>query len=289
MTSTRIRALLALTLVSLAPPACKISGVGSDSSTARSASEVVLTSEVEWEQLNPARGDQSPMAGTLWGDRNGSGPTGFLLEPVDGFRSPPHLHNVSYRGVVIRGLVHNDDPGAADQWMPAGSFWTQPRGEVHVTAAKGEDVLAYIEIDEGPYRVLPVEEAFDGGEVPINVDESNLVWVDAPESPTSPDGPEVAHLWGRPGADSSSGVLVALPPGFAGVLRGRGESLRVVVIRGRPSYRGPDDVEALALEPGSTFASRGEFKHRLACGPSEGCVLYLRLDGPFDLAVRPWQ
>ncbi len=57
--------------------------------------EVVLASEVEWEQLNPARGDASPQAGTLWGDRKGSGPTSFLLKPVDGFESPPHIHTVS--------------------------------------------------------------------------------------------------------------------------------------------------------------------------------------------------
>ena len=40
--------------------------------------EVVLISEVEWEQLNPARGDKSPQAGTLWGDRKGTVATGFL-------------------------------------------------------------------------------------------------------------------------------------------------------------------------------------------------------------------
>lgn len=64
--------------------------------------EVVLASEVKWTYLNPARKDKAPMAGTLWGDRNGDEPTGYLLKPKDGFQSPPHIHNVSYRGVVIR-------------------------------------------------------------------------------------------------------------------------------------------------------------------------------------------
>ena len=36
-----------------------------------SESHVVLRSEVEWSPLNPARGDASPQAGTLWGDRAG--------------------------------------------------------------------------------------------------------------------------------------------------------------------------------------------------------------------------
>jgi hypothetical protein len=73
-----------------------------------------LKSEVEWTYLNPARKDKAPMAGTLWGDRKGNGPTGFLLKPPEDFQSPPHIHNVSYRGIVIKGVIHNDDPDAAD-------------------------------------------------------------------------------------------------------------------------------------------------------------------------------
>ena len=99
--------------------------------------EVIMVSEVKWEQLNPARGDKSPQAGTLWGDRKGTVPTGFLAKFVDGFSSPPHIHNATYRAVVISGRIHNDDPNAADMWMSTGSFWTQPKGEVHITAAKG--------------------------------------------------------------------------------------------------------------------------------------------------------
>jgi hypothetical protein len=152
-------------------------------SVAESATQVVLKSEVAWTYLNPARGDKAPMAGTLWGDRSGTGPTGFLLKPKDGFESPPHIHNVSYRGVVISGVIHNDDPNAADMWMPAGSFWTQPKGEVHITAAKGTETLAYIEIEEGPYLVLPAEKAFDSGERPVNVDKSNIVWLGVSDIP----------------------------------------------------------------------------------------------------------
>ena len=40
--------------------------------------KVLLSSEIVWEKLNPARGDQSPQAATLWGDRNGTEATGFL-------------------------------------------------------------------------------------------------------------------------------------------------------------------------------------------------------------------
>lgn len=94
--------------------------------------KVLPVEKVVWEKLNPARGDKSPQAGTLWGDRKGSPATGFLAKFVDGFSSPPHIHNVSYRAIVIKGLVHNDDPAAARMWMPAQSYWTQPAGEAHI-------------------------------------------------------------------------------------------------------------------------------------------------------------
>ena len=102
---------LPLALVSVAATGC--AGIQANETAAPnqrggSTPEVVLTSEVAWAPLNPARGDSSPKAGTLWGDRNGTGPTGFLVQFVDGFSSPPHIHNVSYRGVVINGLIHND-------------------------------------------------------------------------------------------------------------------------------------------------------------------------------------
>jgi hypothetical protein len=87
-------------------------------------SKVVLISDIEWEPLNPARGDKGPKAGALWGDFTGSRPSGFLVKFVDGFSSPLHIQNITYRGVVISGLIHNDDPDAADMWMPTGSFWT---------------------------------------------------------------------------------------------------------------------------------------------------------------------
>ncbi|MEM6290696.1 MAG: DUF4437 domain-containing protein [Myxococcota bacterium] len=63
----------------------------------------------------------------------------------DGFASPPHIHNVTRRAVVLEGLVH-------------------------ITAAKGEDAgLAYVEIDDGPYLVRPLPNAVQGAERPVNV------------------------------------------------------------------------------------------------------------------------
>lgn len=248
---------------------------------------VVLSSDVKWEQLNPLRGDKSPKAGTLWGERTGPGPAGFLLKPVDGFRSPPHIHNIAYRGVVISGLLHNDDPDAEDMWMPAGSFWTQPAGEVHITAAKGSNSIAYIEVEDG-FGVLPAAKAFDDGERPVNVDRSNIVWLDASNTAwvgpsgasTAADGPKIAFLWGKPQERQLNGTLIKLPDGFTGTIRSHSASFRAVVIQGRAKHR---DMAAETLDPGSYFSSKGKSEHQVSCETGADCILYARSAGKFDV------
>lgn len=96
----------------------------------KTINEVVTADNVEWGGwLNPLRGDKSPAAGKLWGgDRTKNEPAGFLVKFNKGFSSPPHIHNITYRGVVIKGLLHNDDENAEKQWLPAGSYWQQPAG-----------------------------------------------------------------------------------------------------------------------------------------------------------------
>ncbi|QPJ63667.1 MAG: DUF4437 domain-containing protein [Candidatus Nitronauta litoralis] len=285
----RTRNLLTLLSIAMAGTvsACSTLQVETDNTASRSASDsgtkVILTSEVKWEKLNPARGDKSPMAATLWGDRNGKGPTGFLFKAVDGFKSPPHIHNVSYRGIVIDGLIHNDDPGAANMWLPKGSFWTQPKGEGHLTAVKGSNTLAYIEIEEGPYLVLPTDKAFDSGERPVNVDASNIVWVDQPGSPASLNGPKVAYLWGSPQDGQLNGTLIKLPAGYSGKIRNHGSTFTAVVIQGNPKYQMPGKNNVETLEPGSYFSSKGESVHRLSSNAKEESILYMRMEGKFDV------
>ena len=217
-----MRRFLALLLVSLVIAACTSSQITSDSVAPKpeteSNFELVLMSEVKWQQLNPARGDKSPKAGALWGDRTGSGAAGFLLKPVDGFRSPPHIHNVAYRGVVISGTIHNNHPNAEEMWMPQGSFWTQPAGGVHITAAKGSNNLAYIEVED-KFGVLPAEKAFSSPEKPINVDRSNIIWLDNLGMPAVSNGVKVAFLWGKPQDNQLYGTLIKLPAGFSGEIR----------------------------------------------------------------------
>ncbi|RCU45304.1 DUF4437 domain-containing protein [Corallincola holothuriorum] len=253
--------------------------------------ELVLRENVKWEQLNPARGDKSPRAGTLWGDRNGSEATGYLLKPMDGFQSPPHIHNVTYRGVVISGLIHNDDPTAVEMWMPAGSFWTQPKGESHITAAKGNSTLAYIEIDEGPYLVLPTDEAFDSGERPVNVDVSNIVWLEASNiswlqqagMPTSGNAPEIGFLWGKPQDGHVNGVLLKLPAGFNGTIDSQASTFRAVLIQGQVAYQATTDNNSVNLAPGSYFGSMGAAQHSVTTSDELESIIYIRTDGKINI------
>lgn len=258
---------------------------------AEAAKEVVLKSEVTWDHLNPKRGDLAPKAGTLWGDRNGNEPTGFLLRPPEDFQSPPHIHNISYRGVVIQGVIHNDDPGAAKMWMPAGSFWTQPKGEVHITSAMKKGSLAYIEIEEGPYLVLPKEEAFDSGERPVNVDRSNIVWLDASdtlriatqEEADHANGPQIAYLWGDTGPGEMNGTFLKLPAGFTGKIMSAGSVFRAVVIKGLPQYT-VSKTDMKTLEPGSYFSSMGgTAAHQIASTIREETLLYVRTNGTYKV------
>ncbi|MEM6258750.1 MAG: DUF4437 domain-containing protein [Planctomycetota bacterium] len=231
--------------------------------------------DVDWTPLNPARGDKSPQAANLWGDRAEDVATGFLVKFVDGFSSPPHIHNVTYRGVVIAGEAHNDDPGAADMWMPAGSFWTQPAGEVHITSARGQTNIAYIEIDRGPYLVAQPDEAFDNGERPVNVHKDNLVWVD------QPGGVEFAYLWGDPDEAKPYGLMVKLPKGFKGAFDTGESSARVIVISGVLTVTPSPDAGPIRLKPGS-YLSAGPGPGSDQIEVDAGAVLYVRAASPFE-------
>ena len=240
--------------------------------------KVILRSEIVWEKLNPARGDQSPQAGTIWGDRNGTEATGFLAKFADGFSSPPHTHNVTYRAVVIKGLVHNDDPKADNMWMKPGSFWTQPQGESHITSAKGEENIALVEIDHGPYLVKPIDEAFDNGERPVNIDASNIFWLGSNKTNwvDEKSDAEISFLWK---SKNSKGHFVKLPIGFIGTVYSDGNVFRSVIINGEINYKMPHTEEIKTLDAGSYFTSSDMATHTIANTSNSESVIYIRTNG----------
>mgnify|MGYP003677578011 CR=1 FL=1 len=213
-------------------------------------SQVVTADEVKWGYLNPLRGENSPGAADLWGDRN------------------------------------NDDPGAEKMWMPAGSFWAQPAGEEHITAASGEDNLIYLEIDSGPYLVQPSDQHFDNGERPVNLHESNLVWLDHGDlKPTHGQPAGITQLWGSHQPGALSGTMVRLAPGYRGSIGTDASEFRGVVIQGDVAYRSTDLKETKTLKAGSYFASAGTFNHEVSTTDG-GALIYIRTDGNYELTTR---
>ena len=258
----------------------------------QSNAEVVLASEIKWRALNPARGDASPQAGTLWGDQTKKGESGFLVKFVDGFSSPPHIHNVTYRGIVIGGGLHNDDPDAKPMWMRTGSYWTQPAGEAHITSARGASIC-YVEIQAGPYLVQPPEEAFDNGQKPVNVDVSNIVWLDASVSTwlhgktksDSARGVQMTFLWGSPEDNQTNGTMVKLPSGFSGSIRSESSTLKIVVVEGEIKLQMDAGHQVKTLAAGSYFGATGKSSHQLTC--SKECIIYVRTKGKFSVMPGP--
>ena len=249
---------------------------------AGSMSEFISADEVKWGYLNPARGDKGPRAADLWGDRTKDTASGILLQFPEGFSSPPHIHNVTYRGIVITGELHNDDPEAENMWLPAGSFWTQPAGEAHITAANGKKNVAYIEIDSGPYLVQPSEKAFDNGERPVNIDKSNIVWLSASDIGwDSKSNVKIAYLWGDTTVGNLHGSMLKFPANFNGKITTNASTFKAVVIKGSLIYKHNNGAKELGA--GSYFGSVGHFDHSIFLKNRQELILYIRSSGKYDI------
>lgn len=251
---------------------------------------VITPEQVRYQPLNPARGDASPRAGVLWGDITQDVPSGVLLQFADGFASPPHIHNITYRAVVISGAVHNDDPDAANLWMGPGSFWTQPAGEVHITAARpGAGATAFLEILQGPYLVQPGDRAFDNGEQPLNLVASNLVWMNADAldwialDDQVENGPQAAFLWGNLESGELSGSFLRLPTGYTTDLSTEDGDLKAVLIGGEVTHTVAGATRPVRIGAGGYFSSAQAVRHTLTCSDSQACVVYLRTVGQFHV------
>lgn len=258
----------------------------SDNTMKTASSRVVQSAEIQWGYLNPLRGDKSPGAAELWGDRTQNVATGMLVKFNKGFSSPPHIHNISYRGIVIEGLMHNDDPTAQEMWMPQGSFWTQPAGENHITAASGQENLIYLEIDSGPYLVKPSTDSFDNGENPVNLHRSNMVWLKAKDVTfvKEKSGVEVSPLWGSLAHGKLGGTFIKLPAGFNGILNVEAEEFRAVIVKGKVEYQSIEQTTSTKLTSGSYFDSSGKFLHNIKT--SAEALIYIRTNGTFTVCVN---
>ncbi|WP_299064273.1 DUF4437 domain-containing protein [uncultured Polaribacter sp.] len=249
----------------------------------KSINEVVTADNVEWGWLNPLRGDKSPAAGKLWGDRTKNEPAGFLVKFNKGFSSPPHIHNITYRGVVIKGLLHNDDEQAEKQWLSAGSYWQQPAGEAHITAADDNENMAFLDIQEGPYLVKPTSEAFDNGERPVNVDKTNIVWLNAKDIEwiSNKSKAQTAFLWGSHKDNQLRATLLKLPAGFKGKIKNLSQNFRAVVISGGISHQFSKKEDKKKLNAPSYFGA--EENGTSIISVEKETVLYIRSNGKYKV------
>lgn len=243
--------------------------------------KIGLSKDIQFIPLNPARGDKSPQAGAIYGNIRKAVPTGYIGKFLDGFSSPPHIHNVTYRAIVMNGAIHNDDPKAENMWMPTGSFWMQPQGEPHITSAKGEGTMAYIEIDNGPYLVKPSNEAFDSGESPINIHITNMIWLGNAETRLVAEGnaAKIAFLWTN--KNGAKGYLVKLPTGFKGKIHSEGAIFYGIIIKGNLAYTMPNSEKSITLDQGSHFESKAKAIHDISA--NEDALVYIRTNGKFEI------
>ena len=280
--------LTAVALIGLAIPAIANAQETAATATESAKVEVRTAAEIPWQKLNPARGDASPQAGTIWGDQTKDGESGFLVKFVDGFSSPPHIHNITYRGIVLAGGLHNDDPEAEPMWMKVGSYWTQPAGEVHITSSRGAGI-GYVEIQSGPYLVKPESEAFDNGERPINIDATNIVWLDASNTTWIEGGVnadkannvQMTFMWGSPEGDKVNGTMLKLPAGFSGKLNTESSSFKVIVIDGQISLHLDSGKDVRKLTPGGYFGTEGKASNHVTT--KNGCTVYVRTKGKYTV------
>ena len=149
-------------------------------------------------------------------------------------------------------------------WMPKSSYWTQPAGEAHITSAKGKNNIALVEIDSGPYLVIPTTDKFDNGERPYNIHASNILW-----------NKNEGHQWASSWQDKNGNVTGTLLK-FVHSLNLESENSRVVVINGGISTLGQ------VLNPGSLISVRQKSQLKLNCKLKD-CIVYLKSNSPFKV------
>lgn len=243
--------------------------------------KVGLSKDIKFIPLNPARGDKAPQAGAIYGNIRENVATGYIAKFKDGFSSPPHIHNITYRAIVMNGEIHNADNNAPEMWMPAGSVWTQPKGQAHITAAQGENAMAYIEIDSGPYLVWSVDKSFESDERPINIHASNMIYLGNDESKLIGEqcDAKIAKIWEK--ENGENGYLLKLPAGFEGKIYSDGSIFYGIIIKGIVAYTMPNAEQSIDLDQGSHFESKATAIHDIST--NEESLVYIRTNDKFEI------
>ena len=113
--------------------------------------------------------------------------------------------------------------------------------------------MIFLEILSGPYLVKPADQAFDGGERPINVGARNIMWLGAEDAEwIGHEGPKMAYLWGNVEDKGQNGTFLKLPSGYGGELSTSAPVMRVA-IQGQTTIQLSGESDTQSLAPGSYF------------------------------------
>ena len=139
-----------------------------------------------------------------------------------------------------------------------------------------------VEIDKGPYLVKSIEESFDNGERPVNIDASNVVWLNNKKTNwiDSKSKAEISFLWEN---NESRGVFVKLPQGYDGTIVSDGTVLHSVIIQGDLNYTLPQSNEMKELDAGSYFGATSKAIHTITNHSTTEAIMYIRTNASIKI------
>ncbi len=107
---------------------------------------MVTPDQVDYQPLNPARGDASPQAGTLWGDLDDGGLSASFVKLPAGHTSDLSVESDRLRAVIVDGaLIHSVAGLETQSELGAGGFFESDAGVPHALACHPEsDCLVYV-------------------------------------------------------------------------------------------------------------------------------------------------
>ncbi|HZD23187.1 MAG TPA: cupin domain-containing protein, partial [Acidimicrobiia bacterium] len=110
-----------------------------------------------------------------------------------------------------------------------------------------------------------------------------LVW--NPVDPRSPEGPQIAALWGDP-AKGAFGALLRVPAGFESPTHTHSMDERVVQLQGRSVHwaRGDSRQTAPVMEPGDYLMIPAGVAHGSATPDDQNSLEFITMDGVFDFS-----
>jgi len=143
--------------------------------------------------------------------------------------------------------------------------------------------MAFLDIQEGPYLVKPTSEAFDNGERPVNVDKTNLVWLNACDIDwvTEKSNVETTFLWGSHEKNQLRAILLKLPAGFKGKIKNLSPNFRAVVISGGLTHQFSKKEAVNQLDAPSYFGAEENATSIISA--KKETVLYIRSNGDFKV------